>query len=174
MSFHLQRVRFSVHTKKQLFAGTNSAVSLCYLIEEKHLHDKLRPGVHCAALDKPFHDDFQSGKADSYEVDFGTGHLGKAAMGHPMPAGVQFETLNDVRSMQFNLKIDGGDQWVFDRYAMGGFFVEVRALPGAVGRYEEVELGWVELARHSGDVAMSSDPAEGVEGHPIELNGSFR
>jgi hypothetical protein len=108
MPFYLQRVRFTVHTKKRFLAGTNSTVKLCYLIEEKHVHPKLEPGVHDSVLDHPWHVDFQSGKSDSYEISLGTGKLGKSFMGRPM--------LNE----------------------------------------------------------MSSDPKEGVEEYPIELNGSFQ
>jgi hypothetical protein len=173
MPFYLQRVRFTVHTKKQFLAGTNSLVKLCYKIEENYLHPKLGPGVHSTDLDHPYHDDFQSGKSDSYEVDFGSGRLGKAFQGHPVLNGLQFDTLDDAKKMQFHLRIEGNDQWIFDRYALGGFFMEVRPVAGKAGEYEEVELGWVEMAKHSGDVAMSSDPNEGDDEHPIALNGSF-
>ena len=173
MPFYLQRARFTVHTKKQFLAGTNSTVKLCYKIEEKHNHPKLEPGVHSMVLDHPWHDDFQSGKSDSYEVSFGTGKIGKSFMGRPMLNGVQFETLDDARKMEFYLRIEGNDQWIFDRYALAGFFMEVRPRPGSTDEYEEVELGWLEMARNEGDVEMSSDPNEGCEEYPIELNGPF-
>ena len=35
-------------------------------------------------------------------------------------------------------------------------------------------LGWLEMAKHSGDVAMSSDPDEGLDEYPLELNGPFQ
>jgi len=196
MPFYLQRVRFTVHTKAQRFAGTNSTVKLCYNIEEKHNHPELTPGIHSSVLDHPWHDDFQSGKSDSYEVSFGTGRGGKNYMGRPMLNGIQFETLEEVRAMQFALRIEGSDQWIFDRFKLGGFFMEVRpavrldsiaadadetedygvqeqeADPDP--EYEEVELGWLEMARHSGDIEMSSDSDEGYQEWPIELNGSFQ
>ena len=172
MPVYLQRVRFSVHTKKQFLAGTNSPVSLGFEIEERHLHPKLPAGMHWTALDHPWHDDFQAGKADSYEVDFGTGRAGKSYQGIPILNGLQFETLDDVRDLNVVLKIDGSDQWIFDRCALGGFLVEVRKT--GEGDYEEVELGWIELAKHSGDVSMSADPDEGYIEYPIELNGSFQ
>src|SRR3954447_6693315 len=186
MPFYLQRVRFTVHTKAQRFAGTNSTVKFCYKIEEKHNHPELTPGIHSSVLDHPWHDDFQSGKSDSYEVSFGTGRIGKNYMGRPMLNGVQFETLDEARAMQFALRIEGSDQWIFDRFKLGGFFMEVRpATPfdsiasdagdagdtedyGVKGEeaapdveYEEVEIGWLEMARHSGDIEMSSDEKEG-------------
>src|SRR5262245_38015074 len=102
MPVYIQRVRFTVHTKKQFLAGTNSKVQLCYQVEEQHLHPKLAPGVHCADLDQPYHDDFQSGESDSYEVSFGTGSLGKA-MGRPVPNGLQFESLDDARKLRLYL-----------------------------------------------------------------------
>jgi hypothetical protein len=173
MPVYLQRVRFTVHTKKQFLAGTNSAVKLCYQVEEKHLHPKLGPGVHCADLDQPYHDDFQSGKADSYEVSFGSGSLGQA-LGQPVPNGLQFDSLDDARKMKIHLKIEGNDQWIFDRCALAGYFIEVRPVAGQAEAYEEVELGWLEMARQSGDVAMSSDESEGCEEYPIELNGTFQ
>jgi hypothetical protein len=173
MPFYLQRVRFTVHTKKQLFAGTNSTVKLCYRIEEKHVHPKLETGIHSTVLDHPWHDDFQSGKSDSYEVDFGTGKLGKSSMGRPMLNGVQFETMDDARQMKFHLRIEGSDQWVFDRYALAGYFMEVRPVPGTTDVFDEIDLGWLEMARKQCDVEMSSDPNEGSEEYPLELNGPF-
>jgi hypothetical protein len=174
MPVYLQRVRFTVHTKKQFLAGTNSLVKLCYEIEERHVHPKLEPGVHCTDLDHAYHDDFQSGKADSYEVSFGAGKLGKAFQGHPVLNGLQFDNLDEAKQMRFHLRIEGDDQWIFDRCALGGYFMEVRPVSGKTDEYEEVELGWVEMAKHSGDVEMSSDPDEGCQEYPIELNGSFR
>jgi hypothetical protein len=173
MPVYLQRVRFSVHTKKEAFAGTNSPVKLCYKIEEKHNHPKLEPGIHETLLDHPWHDDFKTGKADSYEVNFGVGRVGKNFMGRPMLNGLQFETLEDARELIFQLKIEGKDQWIFDRYAMAGFFMEVRPVAGSDEEYEEVEIGWVEMAKYSGDIEMSTDPNEGYEEFPIDLNGSF-
>src|SRR5262249_35498009 len=117
--------------------------------------------------------DFQSGKADSYEVSFGTGSLGEA-MGRPVPNGLQFDSLDDARTLQLKLRIEGNDQWIFDRYALAGYFVEVRPVTADADKYEQVALGWLERARHSGDVEMSSDEDEGCEEYPIELNGSFR
>ena len=174
MPVYLQRVRFTVHTKNQFLAGTNSPVKLGYEVEERHVHPKLAPGVHYETLDHPRHDDFQSGKADSYEISFGSGTLGTALGGHPIVAGLQFDSLEDARSLRLHLKIEGGDQWIFDRYAVGGFFVEVRPSSRGAGPDEPVELGWVEMATHTGDVAMSTDRSEGVDEVEIELNGSFR
>jgi hypothetical protein len=173
MPYYLQRVRLTVHTKKQAFAGTNSTVKLLYKIEEKHNHPKLEPGIHESVLDHPWHDDFKAGAADSYEVSFGTGRAGKNYMGRPVLNGVQFDAIDDARKMQFRLRIEGSDQWVFDRLAIGGFFMEVRPIAGADDEYEEVEVGWLDMAKHKGDIAMSSDPNEGVQELPIELNGSF-
>ncbi len=173
MSVYLQRVRLTVHTKNQFLAGTNSKVQLCYQVEEKHLHPKMGPGVYSADLDQPYHDDFQSGKADSYEVSFGTGSLGEA-MGRPVPNGLQFDSLDDARTLQLHLRIEGNDQWIFDRFALAGYFVEVRPVAQDADKYEEVELGWLEMARHGGDVEMSSDEDEGCEEYPIDLNGSFQ
>jgi hypothetical protein len=178
MPFYLQRVRLTVHTKQQAFAGTNSTVKLCYKIEEKHNHPKLEPGVYDEVLDHPWHDDFKAGKADSYEVNFGTGRAGKNYLGRPVLNGVAFDKLEDVRTMKFHLRIEGSDQWVFDRLALGGFFMEVRPVPGAEdeenpGEFEEVELGWLELAKQKGDVSMSADSNEGVQEYPIKLNGSL-
>ena len=174
MPVYLQRVRFTVHTKSQFLAGTNSPVKLGFEVEERHVHATLAPGFHYETLDHPRHDDFQSGKADSYEVSFGTGSLGKSHDGHPMPAGLQFDSLEDARTLGLHLKIEGGDQWIFDRFALGGFFVEVRPTTSGAGKYEEVEIGWVEMARHHGDVAMSTDPNEGVSEYEIELNGALQ
>jgi hypothetical protein len=50
----------------------------------------------------------------------------------------------------------------------------VRPVAQDSDQYEEVELGWLEMARHSGEVAMSSDESEGCEELPIDLNGSFQ
>lgn len=174
MPFYLQRVRFTVHTKKQFLAGTNSTVKLCYRIERKHLHPKLEPGLHEEVLDHPMHDDFQDGKSDSYEINLGTGNVGEALTGRLILNGVQFETLELAKKMQFHLRIEGSDQWIFDRYAAAGFFMEVRLAAGSADKYEVVEIGWVEMATNKGDVAMSSDPSEGVQEYPIELNGSFK
>jgi len=193
MPFYLQRVRFSVHTKDQRFAGTNSTVKLCYKIEEKHNHSTLQPGIHSTVLDHPWHDDFQAGKSDSYEVNFGTGRVGKNFMGRPMLNGLLFEKLEDARKMLFQLQIEGSDQWIFDRFKLGGYFMEVRtAAPAPSGgeydipetrfdvaetreeEYEEIEVGWLELAKHSGDIEMSTDPNEGCQEWPIKLNGSFQ
>lgn len=173
MPVYLQRIRLTVHTKKQFQAGTNSPVSLGYAVEEKHVHPKLEPGVHYEALDHPWHDDFQSGKADSYEIRFDTGTAGRA-MGRPVPGGIQFDSLEDAGTFQLHLRIDGNDQWIFDRLALGGYFVEVRPSAGSGDEHEEVEIGWIEMAKHSEEVRMSSDPEEGYEEVPIELNGSFR
>jgi hypothetical protein len=173
MAYYLQRVRLTVHTKKQAFAGTNSTVKLLYKVEEGHNHAKLEPGIHEAVLDHPWHDDFQAGKADSYEVSFGTGRAGKNYMGRPVLNGLQFEKLDDARKLKLRLRIEGSDLWVFDRVAVGGFFMEVRPAPYAENEYEEVEVGWLDMAKHRDDVAMSSDPSEGIQEYAIELNGSF-
>jgi hypothetical protein len=95
-------------------------------------------------------------------------------MGRPVPNGLQFDSLDDARTSQLNLWIEGNDQWIFDRYALTGYFVEVRPVAADADTNEEVDLGWLEMARHSGDVAMSSDESEGPEENPIELNGSFQ
>jgi hypothetical protein len=174
MPYYLQRARLTVHTKNQRFAGTNSTVKLCYKIEEQHNHPNLEPGVHESVLDQPWHDDFQAGKSDSYEVSFGTGRAGKNYMGRPVLNGIQFDKLEDARSMKFHLKIEGNDQWVFDRLSLGGYFMEVRPVPGSEEEYEEAEVGWLEMARHKEEVAMSSDSAEGKPQHTIKLNGSFQ
>ena len=174
MPVYLQRVRFTVHTKNQFLAGTNSPVKLGFEIEERHVHPKLSPGLHFEALDHPSHDDFQSGKADSYEISFGTGTLGTGFEGQPIVAGLQFDSLEDARSLHLHLKIEGSDQWIFDRFALGGFFVEVRPSSSGVGPAEPIELGWVEMAKHHGDVALSTDPSEGDDEYEIELNGTFR
>jgi hypothetical protein len=173
MPFYLQRVRFTVHTKKQFFAGTNSTVKLCYRIEEKHGHPGLEPGLHSTVLDHPWHDDFRSGKSDSYEVSFGAAKVGKSSTERPPLDGLRFEALDDARQMQFRLRIEGSDQWVFDRYALAGYFMEARPVPGSTDEFQEVELGWLEMARNQGDVEMSSDPNEGSEEYPLELNGPF-
>ncbi len=173
MPVYLQRVRFTVHTKNQFLAGTNSPVKLGVEIEERHVHPKLPPGTHYEALDDPRHDDFQSGKADSYEISFGTGTLGTGFEGQPIVAGLQFDSLDDARSLRLHLKIEGSDQWIFDRYALGGFFVEAPS-SGASGGRAQVEIGWVEMAKHHGDVALSTDPSEGDDEYEIELNGTFR
>ena len=170
MPVYLQRIRLTVHTKKQFQAGTNSTVTLGYQVEPEHVHPKLEPGMHYETLDHPWHDDFQSGKADSYEIRFDTGEPGQA-LGRPIPSGLQFDSLEEARGLQLTLRIDGDDQWIFDRLAVGGFFVEVKRIGENL---EEVELGWVEMAKHAGDVEMSSDPEEGYEEVPIELNGSFQ
>jgi hypothetical protein len=163
MPFYLQRVRITIHTKKQLFAGTNSTVKLCYRVEETHAHPRLKPGFHAQILDHPWHDDFQSGKTDSYEVNFGAGG----------PDGLRFETLDDARQLQLHLRIEGNDQWIFDRYALAGYFREFRPASGRADEPDEIDHGWLEMARHEGDVEMSCDPNEGSEGYPIELNGRF-
>ncbi len=170
MPVYLQRVRLTVRTKKQFLAGTNSVVKFGYQIEAKHQHTKLDPGFQYEVLDHPMHDDFKSGKADSYEIAFDTGKAGRA-MGQPIPTGLRFDSLDGARDFQVTLCIDGDDQWIYDRLSLGGFFVEVKPVNG---EHEEVELGWLEMARHSGDVQMSSDPDEGYEEVPIELNGSFQ
>lgn len=172
MAVYLQRARFSVHTKKQFLAGTNSTVKLCYVVEEKHLHPKKAPGTYEVVLDQPHHNDFRSGQFDSFEIDFGTGSLGHA-LGQPLPNGLQFDSLEAARELELFLRIEGADQWVFDRSVLGGFFVEVRKVGerDGVGVYEEVELGWLEMARHVGDVSMSTDESEGDEIYPIEING---
>ena len=169
MPVYLQRIRLTVHTKKQFLAGTNSTVKLSYRVEEGHVHSKLEPGVYDEVLDHPWHDDFQSGKADSYEIRFDTGPAGRA-MSQPIPSGLRFDSMEAARDLELALKIYGGDQWIFDRMALGGFFVEVVA----DAENQEREIGWIEMAKNSGDVAMSSDPSEGYEEFPIELNGSFR
>jgi hypothetical protein len=174
MPFYLQRVRLTVHTKKQAFAGTNSTVKLCYKIEEKHNHPKLEPGIHESVLDHPWHDDFKAGKADSYEISFGTGRAGKNYLGRPMLNGVMFEKLEDAREMLFQLRIEGSDQWIFDRLSLGGFFMEVRQVPGSEEEYEEVEIGWLEMGKQKGDIEMSADENEGYQEYPIDLNGSFQ
>lgn len=173
MSAYLQRIRFSVHTKKQFLAGTNSRVLLGYRVEEGYVHPKLDPGVHYEPLDNPWHDDFQSGKADTYEIRFDTDSAGQA-MGRPVPSGLRFDSLEAARGLKLTLKIDGTDQWIFDRYALGGFFVEVRPKGDEPDVSEPVEIGWVEMAKHSGDVRMSADPSEGEAEVPLVLNGSFR
>ena len=40
--------------------------------------------------------------------------------------------------------------------------------------WKHFDLGWVEMARHTGEVAMSTDPKEGVSQVPVPLNGSFQ
>jgi hypothetical protein len=87
--------------------------------------------------------------------------------------GLQFEKLEEAKKLIFQLKIEGSDMWVFDRYAMAGFFVEVRPVAGSEDEFEEVEIGWLEMARHSGDIEMSTDENEGYAEYPIDLNGSW-
>jgi len=173
MSVHLQRVRISVHTKDQAHAATNSTVRFCFEIEDDQPHTVFEPGTNGVALDHRFHDDFRRGEADSYEIVFGSGTAGTAIDGTPIPAGLQFGSLDEARRFPFYLQIDGSDQWVFDRYMLGGFFQELKPDPNHPGKYELVDLGWLELAKHHGDVAMSTDPKEGVDRYPVELNGSF-
>lgn len=173
MPVYLQRVRFSVHTKRQFLAGTNSTVKLCYRVEEKHLHPKMSPGLYEKVLDQPHHNDFRSGQSDSFELVLGTGSLGQS-MGQPIPNGLQFDSMDDVRTLELLLRIEGSDQWIFDRCILGGFFIEVRPIGEELGNYEEVELGWLEMAHHLGDIAMSSDPGEGVEEYRIAINGPLQ
>ncbi len=175
MSVHLQRVRFTVHTKNELWAGTNSTVRLWFEVDETQNHPELEQGLNSIVLDHPWHDDFQRGKTDSYELDLGSGSSsGRTRGGVPIPNGLEFADLDEVRSMRFHLEIEGSDCWIFDRYAIGGFFKEMQAVPGEKDRFEIIDLGWIELARHTGDISMSTDPKEGEAEYEIPLNGSFK
>lgn len=174
MSLHLQRIRFSVRTKNQLFAGTNSRVSLIYVIEDEHNHPGLDPGQYEEKLDHPFHDDFQRGAIDMYEVDLAPGSSGRSAGGVAVPNGVMFRDWDHVKQMEFGLVIDGSDQWIFDRYILTGYFKELRQVEGKPEEYEVLDLGWLEMAKHTGDFSMSTDAKEGEQLHAIPLNGKFQ
>lgn len=173
MSLHLHRIRFSVRTKNSFLAGTNSKVRLFFNIEEDHLNTEFDPGLHSIELDHPFHDDFQRGQTDSYELSMGSESSGKERGGVAIPPGIQFTDLDQLRSMHFHLEIDGSDKWILDRYMLAGFIKELRAVSGSKTDVEVIEHGWVELAKHTGDVAMSTDPREGVATYEIVLNPSI-
>ena len=67
--------------------------------------------------------------------------------------GVQFETLEDARDMQFQLRIEGSDQWIFDRLvARAASSWRCGPWRDRSDEFEEVETGWIEMARHKGDV----------------------
>jgi hypothetical protein len=175
MSFHLQRVRFTVRTKDQFLAGTNAAVRLWFEVDETQNHPEFDQGLNSIALDHPMHDDFQRGKSDSYELDLVAGKSSGRLRGKtPIPNGLEFGSLEDARSLHFHIEIAGKDRWIFDRYALGGYFVEMRPVAGSKDEFEVIELGWIEMAKHKGDVSMSSDPKEGVAEYDIELNGKFQ
>lgn len=161
MSLHLHRIRFSVRTKNEIFAGTNSKVRLCFQVEEDHLNTEFEPGLHSIDLDHPFHDDFQRGQTDSYELSFGSESSGKERGGVPIPPGIQFSDISHLNNMHFHLEIDGSDKWVFDRCMLAGYIRELRPVGGKKDEVELVDHGWVELAKLSEDIAMSTDPKEG-------------
>jgi hypothetical protein len=170
MSFHLHRIRFSVRTKNSFLAGTNSKVRLYFNIQEDHLNTEFEPGLHSIELDHPFHDDFQRGQTDSYELSFGAESSGKERGGVAIPAGIQFTSLDHLKNMHFHIEIDGADKWIFDRYMLAGFIKELRPVAGSKTEVELIDHGWVELSKHSGDVAMSTDPQEGTATHEVPLN----
>jgi hypothetical protein len=171
MSLHLQRIRFSVRTKNQLFAGTNSKVQLVYTLDDDHAHPTLEPGAYSLDLDQPFYDDLQRGHLDSYLVELAQGSSGRAMEGVPVPNGVTFRDADHLRSLDVRLVIHGSDQWILDRYMLAGYLQELRAAEGC-GSPEVVDHGWVELARHEGDLAMSTSASEGVAEHRIDLAGA--
>lgn len=172
MSLHLHRIRFSVRTKNSFLAGTNSKVALYFNIEEDHLNTELEPGLHSIELDHPFHDDFQRGQTDSYELSFGSESSGKERGGTSIPPGIQFSDLEHLRKMHFHIEIDGSDKWILDRYMLAGFIREMRPIADTKD-WETIEHGWVELAKHSGEIAMSTDPAEGVARHEIPITAKL-
>ena len=174
MSVHLQRVRFTVHTKNQFLAGTNSPVRLWFEVDESQNHPEFDPGLSSIDLDHPYHDDFQRGKSDSYELDLGTGKSsGRSRGGIPIPNGLEFANFDEARQLHFHLEIAGGDRWIFDRYALGGYFIEMKPISGSKDEYELIDHGWLEMAKYKGDVSMSADPKEGVQTYDLELNGKF-
>jgi hypothetical protein len=174
MSVHLQRVRFSVRTKNQFLAGTNSTVRLWFEVDETQNHPEFDQGLNSIDLDHPYHDDFQRGASDSYELDLGaSSSSGRSRGGVPVPNGLEFASLDEARTLRFHLEIGGKDRWIFDRYALGGYFKEMRLVEGTKDEYEIIDLGWVEMARQTGDVSMSTDTNEGVPAYDIELNGKF-
>lgn len=174
MPVFLQRVRFTVHTKDQFLAGTNSNVKLYFQVEKENGYPEVESGLVGFDLDHPYHDDFQSGKADSYEIEFGSGESKKTRGGVAVPNGLRFESLDAVRKLPVHLEIEGSDRWIFDRYRVGGYFQEMRPAAGSPDKMEVVDLGWLEMARANDEVAMSTNEREGVDAYAIELNGTFQ
>lgn len=170
MSIHLRRVRFTIRTKNEMWAGTNSTVRLWFEIDESHVTGDYEPGLHSFTLDHSMHDDFQKGATDSYEFPLGTDSSGRTVDGVAIPSGVQFSGFDELRDWPLHLEIGGGDRWVFDRYL---FEVDVKEMKKVDGKYEITDWGWLQLAKHSGDIAMSTDEGEGVAVYDIPINGKL-
>lgn len=173
MPLYLQRLRVSVRTKNQRFAGTNSSAKLWYTIDDDHRHPILEPGDYSLALDHPFHDDFQRGAIDSYELNLAEGSSGIQKDGVAIPNGLTLRDFDHARQMKFRLVIEGSDLWTFDRLTLAGYFKELKPSPENSGDSEVHDLGWLEMGRLNQENAMSTNPTEGTAELPIELNGSF-
>jgi hypothetical protein len=170
VSIHLRRLRFTVRTKDELWAGTNSAVRFWFEIDESHVTGDYEPGLHSFHLDHKLHDDFQRGATDSYEFPLGTESSGRTRDGQAIPSGIQFANFEELKGWNLHIEIGGGDRWVFDRYLLE---VDVKELKKVDGKHEMTDWGWLQLARHSGEVAMSANPSEGVAEYIIPLNGKL-
>jgi hypothetical protein len=168
VSIHLRRLRLTVRTKDEAWAGTDSAVRLWFVVDETHITGDYEAGEHSFLLDHKWHNDFQRGTRDSYEFPLGAESSGRSVDGVPIPPGIQFADWDALRQWELHLEIGGNDKWVFDRYLLE---VEVQELKRGAGKPEVIDWGWLELAKHNGDVAMSTAEDEGVAEYIIPLNG---
>ncbi len=171
MSIHLRRLRFTVRTKDEAWAGTDSAVRLWFVVDESHITGDYEEGEHSFLLDHKWHNDFQKGTRDSYEFPLGNESSGRSIDGVPIPPGIQFANWDALREWQIHLEIGGSDLWIFDRYLLEVEASEMKK--GIDGKPEVTEYGWLELAKHSGDIRMSTEENEGVAEYVIPLNGKL-
>ena len=171
--FVLQRVRLFLTTANAPNAGTDSGVRLHYFASTARLAEdstqiRHRDRWHHWDLDNPW-DDRERGRTDSYEIDLtGFSDLGSIVGGIPIPNGVGFPTMEEVRRRPFYVEIRADDWWQMDGYVLYGHF---KHIPSPLTHIDD--LGWVEMARLETDTDLSSDDSEGSRWHQILINGSL-